>query len=191
MAKAKTATIDPRTMPDVAPPKPIETYEDADGALLKIGQLEAEILKEEAELNDKIQTIREIYEIKTYVARTMKAGLEAELMSFCSDNKKDFEKPRTKDLMHGTIGFRNTPPKVELLNRKYKWDTVVELLKKMRWGKEFVRVKDEVNKEAILEAVAAKKMDDTKLASIGIKVDQTDEWTYAIKWEEIPEMATN
>lgn len=188
MAKAKK--FDPRTMPDVAPPEPIETYEQADRALLQIGQYESEIQKEEAALNEKIQELREAYETKTYVTRTMKAGLETNLQSFCVDNKKDFEKPRVNDLMHGSMGFRNSPPKVGLLNRKYNWETALELLKKMKWGKDLIRIKDEINKEAILEAIAAKTMNDVKLASVGIKVDQGEEWTYSIKWEEIPDAVT-
>lgn len=182
----KTGT-DLRVLADIPQPKPIRSYDDADQTLLEIADCETQLTRQEAEMNEQIQKIRDAYEQNTHVVRAVKASLEKELEKFAIMNKVDFEKSRSRELVHGTIGFRNTPPKVALLNRKYKWETVLELLAKVRFGKEFIRMKEEVNKEQLLASYAAKDIDDQKLASVGIKVDQTEEFFSKIKWEEIPE----
>lgn len=180
-------TTDPRVLADIPQPLPIRSYEDADQTLLKIADCETQLQRAEAEMNEQIQKIRDEYEINTHGVRAIKASHEKELERFCILNKVDFEKSRSRELVHGKVGFRNTPPKVALLNRKYKWDTVLELLAKVRFGKDFIRTKDEINKEQVLAAYAAKEIDDQKLASVGMKVDQTEEFFSVIKWEEIPE----
>lgn len=184
MPKEKT---DVRVLPDVPQQKPIRSYDDMDQTLLLIADCETQLQKAEAEMNEQIQKIRDEYEINTHSVRAIKASLESEMEKFCIVNKVDFEKSRSRELVHGTIGFRNTPPKVALLNRKYKWDTVLELLAKVRFGKDFIRTKEEINKEQVLASYAAKEIDDQKLASVGMKVDQSEEFFSKIKWEEIPE----
>lgn len=186
MPPTRTQT-DPRVLPDVPQPEPIRTFADADQALLKIADCEQQLQKQEAEMNEQIQKIREAFEMNTYLVRTSKAMLEKELEKFCINNKHEFEKQRSKELVHGIAGFRTTPPKLALLNRKYKWETVLELLKNFKWAVEYIRTKEEVNKESILAAYSGKEIDDTKLAAVGLKVDQQEKFFYAIKWEKIPE----
>lgn len=178
---------DLRVMPDIPQPKPIRSYEDADQTLLEIADCETQLQKQEAEMNEQIQKIRDEYEKNTHVVRAVKVSLEKELEKFCIHNKSDFEKSRSRELVHGLIGFRNSPPKVALLNRKYKWETVLELLGRVRFGKDFIRKKEEINKEAVLAAYNSKEIDDQKLASVGMKVDQTEEFFAKINWEEIPD----
>ena len=182
-----TTKVDPRVMPDIAQSKPVRTYEDADQTLLEIADCETQLQRAEAEMNEQIQKIRDEYEQNTHVIRAIKSSLEKEVERFCIMNKMDFEKQRSRDLVHGSLGFRNTPPKVTLLNRKYKWDTVLELLAKVRFGKDFIRTKEEINKEQVLASYASKEIDDRKLASVGMKIDQSEEFFLKIKWEEIPD----
>ncbi|NUN68851.1 MAG: host-nuclease inhibitor Gam family protein [Bacteroidetes bacterium] len=183
----EVAKKDIRVLPDVPQPVPIRSYEDADQTLLKIADCETQLQRAEAEMNEQIQKIRDDYELNTHVVRAMKAAHEKELEKFSIMNKSDFEKTRSRELVHGTIGFRSTPPKVALLNRKYKMDTVLELLGRVRWGKDYIRTKEELSKEQLLASYAAKEIDDQKLASVGLKVDQSEEFFSKIKWEEIPE----
>jgi phage host-nuclease inhibitor protein Gam len=180
-------TTEPRILPDVPQPEPIRSFGDADQTLLKIADCEQQLQRQEAEMNEQIQKIRDEYEINTYLARTTKGLLEKELEKFCINNKAEFAALRSKELVHGTVGFRTTPPKVALLNRKYKWDTVLELLKKVRFGKEYIRAREEVDKDSILASYAAKEIDDAKLAAVGIKIDQEEKFYADIKWDEIPQ----
>jgi phage host-nuclease inhibitor protein Gam len=179
--------IDERVLPDVPQPEPIRSFTDADQTLLKIADCEQHLQRQEAEMNEQIQKIRDAFEMNSYLVRTTKSLLEKELEKFCITNKDEFEKVRSKDLVHGVIGFRITPPKLAPLNKKYKWDTILELIKRFKWSSPFVRTKQEVDKEGLLAAYSAKEIDDAKLAVLGIKVDQDEKFFADVKWENIPD----
>lgn len=163
----------------------LKNFDQADQALFELAQQEAFIRAQEARMNEEQQRIREEYEHVTAEARQKKLALEKDLELFCIENKTEFEKQRTRELTHGIIGFRTTPPRVSLLNRKYNWGTVIELLKRIAFGKRYIRVIEEIDKEKILADVAAQEIDDKKLAAVGLKVDQTEKFIYDIKWDTI------
>lgn len=162
----------------------LKSFMDVDEQLLELASFETLIQREEAAMNEKIQKTRDEYDERTRRAREQKAAIERNIEMFCIENKDEFEKTRTRDLVHGSIGFRMTTPKVALLNKKYNWGTVFELAKRV-FGKKYIRVSEELDKEAILADVASSDLSDEKLASIGAKVDQTDRFTYGIKWDSI------
>ena len=165
----------------------LKNWDDIDAALLKIGKATSRVQAAEAAYNTQIQNLRQIVDENTAADRTEIAGLESEIENFCLINKDQFEATRSREMMHGSVSFRTTPPKVALLNRKYSWDTVLELLKKFKWAAQFVRTKEEPDKESILTAHAAKEIDDTKLASVGLAIQQTEKFGYDIKWDAIGE----
>jgi len=164
----------------------LKTFEEVDQALLNLGKQEVFLQREEARLNQEIQKLREASEKMTEEARKEKLALETDIELFCDEHRDEFEKPRTRELMHGTVGFRTTPPKVALLNRQHNWATVLELLKRMKWGARYLREIFEVDKERILADVAMKEISDAKLAAAGMKIAQSDDFIYEIKWESIP-----
>lgn len=165
----------------------IHNFDECDGAILKMADCTQEITKAEAEMNEKIQIVRDEYDRKTNVTRTMLEGLRGEIERFSIANKDQFEKTRSKDMIHGTVGFRSTPPKTALLNRKYKWETVLELLQKFPWASNFIRTKEEVDKDQILASYSAKEINDENLAAVGLKIDQDEKFYVDIKWEALAE----
>ncbi|MBU1096872.1 MAG: host-nuclease inhibitor Gam family protein [Bacteroidetes bacterium] len=162
----------------------INTFDDVNRVLFEIAQQESFIAKKEADMNNKIQKIKDKFDEETKEARASKELLEKELSAFCLLNKSEFQKNRTKTLLFGKVGFRTTPPKVTQLNRKYTVATTIELLKKIFTGK-FLRTKEEMDKEALLAAYACGELTDDKLAAVGLKVDQEDQFGYDIDWEKI------
>ena len=163
----------------------LTSFEEVDAALLELGRHTAVVQTEEAHLNEKIQSLRESSEAQTADARQRILSLTTDIELFCNQHKDEFEKPRTRELTHGTVGFKMTPGKVALLNRKYNWETVTELLKKMRWGSRYLRTVVEVDKEKILADARDKTINDTKLASAGMKIAQPDDFVCEIKWDTI------
>ena len=152
--------------------------------ILELARREAFIARKEAEMNEKIQEIKEKFETDTEEARKGKKFYQDELERFALVNKSLFANKRSLALAYGKIGFRTGTPKVMLLNRKYNWKTVLELLKKI-FGKKYVRTKEEPNKDAILSDIAQSKLDDSKLAAVGLKVDQNEKFFVEIDWEAI------
>ena len=164
--------------------KMIQSYEEADKALAKLGRQESFVAKKEAMLNERIQKLREKFDEDTTEERAQISLVIRELEEFCLINKADFLKKRSKVLTHGEIGFRTTPPKVSQLNRKYSLKTSVELIKKIFSG-EYLRLKEEIDKERLLSDLSIGKIDDGKLASVGLKVDQSDTFVCEINWESL------
>jgi phage host-nuclease inhibitor protein Gam len=167
--------------------KPITIYDDADNALLSLAKIDAYLQSKEAELNEKLQHIRASFDLETSSQKQMKAMLEMNLETFVMKNKGEFEKSRSREMTHGAIGLRRTPPKIAILNHKYNMKTVLELMRGIKWAKPFVRTKEEPDKEALLAAIAKKEITDAKLASVGLKVDSSENFFYEIKWESIDE----
>ncbi len=161
-----------------------KSFEEVDRQLLELGRIESFIAKKEAEMNLKIQQTKERYEEETKDVRQAKVEIEKDIESFCVLNKAEFIKHRTKSLANGVIGFRTNPPKVSLLNRKYNLNTVVELVKRIFPGK-YIRTKEELNKDEILLDMASEKLNDEKLAGIGLKIDQDETVVIDINWEEL------
>jgi phage host-nuclease inhibitor protein Gam len=164
------------------------TWEDVDQALLKIGKALTYVQKEEAEMNRKLQEVRNKYESNTSEKIIEIASAEIDIESWCELNKNQFETVRSKELTHGTVGFRITPSKVSTLNRKYTWATVLELMKKFKWAAKFIRTKEEPDKELLLKSISAGEVDDVKLAAIGLKVNKQDKFGYDIKWDTLGEV---
>lgn len=162
----------------------LRSFEEVDHALLELGRHEAKIQHDEAVLNDEIQKSRDAFDQKSNTARQKAQAIRSEVEAFCILNKDEFEKVRSRELIHGIVSFRTAPPNVALLNRKYNYKTVLELLKKLRLSK-YIRTKEEVDKETILAASADKEISDEKLAAVGLKIDQSEVFAISIKWESL------
>lgn len=166
----------------------VASFEDADDLLLELGNITAKLAEEEADMNRIEQEARGRFKKRTENALLRKAQIEKIIEQFCIVNKHEFEKQRKKELTHGTIGFQTNPSKVVFLNRKYNENTVIDLLKKLRLGK-FVRVKEQIDKESIIATYLGKEIDDPKLASVGLRIDQGETFICEPKWEEIEKVA--
>ncbi len=162
----------------------IASFEDANQTLAEIAKREAFIARKEAEMNEKINKLKEKFEEATKQTKTERDMLVKELEAFAMLNKSAFAKHRNVKLTWGEIGFRTTPPKVHQLNRKYSVKTSIELIKKIFSGK-YIRTKEEIDKEHILADYASEELTDDKLAAIGLKVDQEEKFTYKIDWEKL------
>lgn len=164
--------------------KIVNTFEEADAKLLELSKHESFITKKEAAMNEKIQNIKQKFDEETAEARAQKQLIESEVQSFCVKNKAEFLKQRSRKLIHGTIGFRTNPPKVSQLNKKFTVKTTIEFIKKLFNGS-YLRLEEKIDKEKILADYANETIDDSKLASIGLRVDQDETFFCEVDWETI------
>jgi phage host-nuclease inhibitor protein Gam len=72
-------------------------------------------------------------------------------------------------MLSGTIGWRTTPPAVKPA-KGFTWQSVLEVLKE-QGRTEFVRLKEEINREALLAA-----RDTEDLRPLHVRVEQVDEF---------------
>jgi phage host-nuclease inhibitor protein Gam len=161
------------------------SYDEVDVALLALARQTTFLQKEEADLNKETQSLRAAFDARTAKAKEEIDRLNQAIESFCMVHKEDFERVRSRTLTHGVVSFRTAPPKVSFLNRKYNAKTVIELVKRLGYAKRFLRSIIELDKEAILAENAEKKITDEKLAALGLKIDQAENFEIEIKWDSI------
>lgn len=165
------------------------TFSDVGYALGIIAKNTAVIKKKEAILNEKIAQLQQKFSEDVNALAEENGKLTGEISAFCMANKSSFEKERTMKLATGELGFRNNPPKVMQLNRKYSITTSIELIKKILKGS-YLRVKEEIDKEALLSDYSSKDITDEKLASVGLKIDQGETFFVKPNWEVLVDKDT-
>lgn len=140
---------------------------------------EAEIRKINAEIDLKVSQIREKYQDRLNSLDTIKADSFDVVMQYAEENPQLFEKKRSIDTAFGVLGYRLGTPK--LATRKgFTWSAALELLKSK--FSQFVKTKEDVNKEAIL---ADKTLSDNDLKTVGLEIVQTDSFYIDLKSEEV------
>ena len=152
----------------------IKDWTTCDAAVAKLGEVRR--LRETLtnEMNEELAAIRAGYadDISGLDARI--ATLERDIEAFCVQARADFGTAKSRELMHGTVAFRLTPPALATLNRKWTWAVVLEtisnILKRPRW----LRKKVEIDKEVIMSDYRNGKVSDSELARYGMRVAQKE-----------------
>lgn len=125
-----------------------QTRDEAAVDIRKIGDVQREMTRLQAEMNDKIAAITQEYQAKTAPLGEQLDVLQEGVQSYCEAHRDELTnggKVKSANLITGEIQWRQRPPSVSVRGA----DSVIENLKRLGLGL-FVRVKEEINKEAIL-----------------------------------------
>jgi len=161
------------------------TLEQAQEASAKYTNSYTKLTMIDARMNEEINTIKRKYQDRiTDLKGDMEEPTEV-LQVYAREQKKTWGKKKSMELLHTVIGFRTGNPKVEK-SKKFTWEGITDLVKGIL--PEFIRTKDELNKEAIL----ALKEDDDQLAVLKekcyISVVQDEAFYVEPKKEEVAEL---
>ncbi len=122
-------------------------------------------------MDEQITKIREKYADEIM---ELDGKLESEfaiVQTYCSENQNVlFAKKKSMETAHGVVGFRTGTPKLKT-EKGFTWASVLTLLKKVL--PEYVRTKEEPNKEALL-LDREKPEIRTVLPEVGLVVDQDE-----------------
>jgi phage host-nuclease inhibitor protein Gam len=121
---------------------------DAIAAIARIGELNRMLARREADLNDTIADLKESAEIDAAPIKAQVVALIQGVEVWAAANRDaltDGGKVKTADLGTGKISWRLRPPSVSVR----KLEEVIANLKRLGLQR-FVRIKEEVNKEAML-----------------------------------------
>ena len=157
----------------------LTSWADVDESLRVIALENAAVKKAEARMNEEVLAIQKRHEEETRGAREKVVANEKQIELYCIEHRDEFVGSKTKDLNYGTVSFRNPPAKLTLLHG-FTWETVLALLKKLKMD-QFVRMKEEVDKDAIKEQLP----DAEELAQVGLRLAQNEQFYYETKEVEI------
>lgn len=156
--KSKTLTSVPQTKDECA-------------AVIRImGDLQREYERLRANMNDAIAGITQEHQPVLAALSQRVLGLQGGVQAWCEAHRVDLCGPndklgKTANLVTGEVAWRQRPPSVRVVGA----DTVTETLLRMGLGR-FVRVKQEINKDAILNEPDAVR----GIAGISISSGQED-----------------
>jgi len=125
-----------------------QTRDDAAADIRKIGDIQRQIARQSAAMNDAIAEITHAHQPMLDAMGEQIKTLQEGVQGYCEahrDELTDGGKVKTASLITGEVQWRQRPPSVSVRGA----DAVIDTLKRLGLGK-FVRTKEEVNKEAIL-----------------------------------------
>jgi len=118
-----------------------------------IGDLTRQFERLRAEMNDKIAEITQAAQPELESLQGRLLVLQEGVQAYCEAHREELcGKGKTANLVTGEVAWRQRPPSVSIRGA----DTVMETLLRMGLGR-FVRVKNEPNKEAMLNEPDAVK----------------------------------
>lgn len=127
-----------------------QNRDDAAAAIRRIGDANRDIARIEADMNDRLAAIKQECETRAQPMRNQVAADTEGLKVWAEANRDVLTnggKVKFADMGTGKINWRLRPAKVSIR----KVEDVIDELKRLGLQK-FLRVKEEVNKEAMLEA---------------------------------------
>ena len=125
-----------------------QTKDDAAADVRVIGDLQRQSLRAAAEMNDAIATITQKFQPRLEALNEQLKTLQDGVQAYCEAHRAELTdggRVKSANLITGEVMWRQRPPSVSVRGA----EAVIEALKRLGLGK-FVRTKDEVNKEAIL-----------------------------------------
>ena len=140
-----------------------------------------ELDKLAAEMNNELNLIRQQYEPQiTALSEDMKEPIEV-LENYAIENRESWD-GKSLELANCVIGFRTNPPSVAK-KKGITWDAVVGLFKNNKLLKPFVKVKEDIDKSAILKSQTDAKIV-RLLNSVGVSIEQEEQFFVSTKKEE-------
>lgn len=123
-----------------------QTQSDCAADIKRIGDLQREFERQRADMNDQIAAITKEAQPRLEALQTELQTLQDGVQRYCEAHRAELcGKGKTANLITGEVSWRQRPPSVSIRGA----DTVLETLLRMGLGR-FVRVKQEPNKEAML-----------------------------------------
>ena len=146
-----------------------ETREQAEEAVRVITTLKIRERKLKSEMDAKLTEVKKRYEEElSGLAEKITPAVES-IHAWAERHPEDFGGKKSLPMLHGVIGWRTTPPSLKPL-KGFTWPAVLERLLGLG-RREYIRSKEEVNKEALL---AARESEDLK--GMYVQVIQDDEF---------------
>lgn len=163
-----------KTKPQTEQATTLKSWEEVDSTLKAIAVIRSKIMQHESTWNDERLKLQNKYQPILDKFNAEVIGLERDVQLFCEDNKSMFDVNRSRTLNYGEVGFRKGTGALKTL-KGFTWEAVKQVVKKSKkYASQFIRIKEDVDKQAILSAGLKKE----ELAKIGVYIHQEDAFFY-------------
>lgn len=150
-------------------------FNDALSAHLKAHNAHAKL---SAQMSEAVEKAKARFVEKLAALEKEKTETLSIAQRYCEAHESElFLQKRSADTPYGTVGFRATPPALVLCDGK-SWDEVIADLKKRL--PQFVRVKEEVDKTALVKARDEKAVA-SRLQGLGLAIQQGENFYFKPK----------
>lgn len=125
-----------------------QSRDDVAADIKVIGDIQRDLARMSADMNDAIGEITARHQPAIDAAKARIDVLQQGIQGWCEAHRDDLTqggKVKSAQFVTGEVAWRARPPSVGIRGV----DTVIDTLKRLGFGR-FVRVKEEINKEAIL-----------------------------------------
>lgn len=121
--------------------------EKCDEAFANYNQCVSQLEVIQGKMNTEITGVKEKYEGKINPLQDEKQKHFEIMQAYAEENPELFEDKKSIETVHGVFGFRTGMPKLQPM-KGFKWAGIFELVKEKM--KKYIRVKEELDKEALL-----------------------------------------
>jgi phage host-nuclease inhibitor protein Gam len=167
-------------------PEGLKDWSEVDNALARLCVLDAAKKTAEARLNESMATLKLSHRLQMEDIAKEDGALRSGIERFAEAHSTEFKGPKTIERLHGILAFRTTPPAVKKLNKTWTDNAILEGVRAL--GRKFLRIQEEINKEEILSAYAAKKLTAEQLADAGLRIGQHEQFSIDLKQEVSPSL---
>lgn len=147
----------------------------------QVANSQSKLKRIESDIEQQVQKIRLKYQAQIDTLRSDIQEGTSKLEAYALDNRDEFEKKKSQDVVHGIIGFRISTPAVKL--RRGLSKKICSVLDEMGFT-QFIRTKQELDKEKILSTRQDQEMM-KKLENLGVTVEQKETFYFEPKEEEV------
>ena len=151
--------------------KTIFTREQTEEAMRLLAIETYKLDAEEAAFNKELASVRTKHEAEITAFKETIELLEAQIRSWADKTPDAFAKKKSVELIHGTCGYRTSPPSIKPIPG-VTWEKVTAILDSKR--PDFIRTVKQIDKEALLASRSIMKADD--YAMLGLRIHQPEEF---------------
>ncbi|MDF7669856.1 host-nuclease inhibitor Gam family protein [Orbaceae bacterium ESL0721] len=126
----------------------VQSKEEVTISIRNLGDVQRELTRLETEMNDKIADITDSYSSTIELLKLKSNQLQTGIQIWCEANRDELTnngRVKSANLVTGEVQWRNRPPSCTIRGA----ESVIESLKQLNLTR-FIRIKEEINKEAIL-----------------------------------------
>lgn len=162
----------------VEPPKALQSWDEADQALARIGDLQRAAEATEAEMQEKISTIKKsAAETVSPIKREIEE-LGRQLAAFADTHRDEMGKKKSRELNHGRMGFRKST-KLILPRGESKIARLIQTLRERGMTDCILTPPAKIDKDAL------KKYPPNDVVDVGASLEVTDDFWYEVEREEV------